>query len=77
MTAIEILILLVASAALALHFLPKQVNPTIAKAQADVDDVWVWIADHLKGHVAPITSAPVIPVPTPVPTPAVPVATIT
>jgi len=58
MTPVEILILIVAGLALALHFLPKQANPLIAKAQTDVDDVWTWIADHLKGHVAPITSAP-------------------
>ena len=60
MEPVLIITLILAAAALALHFLPKQKDPTIAKAQADVDDVWTWIADHLKGHAAP-GAAPVAP----------------
>ena len=60
MTAIEIVILLVAGLALALHFLPKQANPLIAKAQSDVDSVW----DFLLNHFSKVAAVPVV---TPVP----------
>ena len=56
MTAIEIIILVVAGLALALHFLPKQTNPAIAKAQADVDGVYDWLVAHLEHKAAVVTS---------------------
>src|ERR1019366_686036 len=60
MTAIEIVILLVAGLALALHFLPKQTNPLIAKAQSDVDGVWDFLLNHFSK--AAVTATPVVPV---------------
>jgi hypothetical protein len=60
MTAIEIIILLVAGLALALHFLPKQANPLIAKAQSDVDGVWDFLLNHFSKTA--VTATPVVPV---------------
>ena len=58
MSPVEVILGVAVLLSLVLHFLPKQANPLIAKAQTDVDDVWTWIADHLKGHAAPGTATP-------------------
>jgi hypothetical protein len=60
---LAVLALVLAALSVALHFIPaKDIHSaSILKAQTDVDDVWTWITDHLKGHVAPITSAPSAP----------------
>lgn len=49
MSAIEIILGLVAALALVLHFIPKPANPLIAKAQSDVDDLWDKVLELVKG----------------------------
>ena len=57
--ALAIVALVLAALAVALHFIPaKDIHSApLLKAQTDVDEVWTWILDHLKGHAAP--NAPV------------------
>lgn len=53
---LAVVALIVAALALVLHLLPRkpQSDPAaLQKAEKIDDEVWTWIADHLKGHAAP------------------------
>ena len=80
MTIVEVILLVLVVLAIGLHFLPKQSNPLIAKAQADVDDLYEVILSHFEKQAAPAPAptvtqtvhAPAVPALAPAPVPAVP-----
>lgn len=61
MTPELIILFVLVLVSIALHFIPRHSSDPAAlqKAEKVDDEVWTWIADHLKGHAAPGTPAPV------------------
>lgn len=57
---LTIVALVLAALAVVLHLLPKQADPTIAKAQHDVDAVYDWIVTHLEHHAQPTSTIPTL-----------------